>query len=105
MSRIALYTRLSCDESFIIESPNVLCTKIAKCAINSEQFENKTLREYQNYIRRWASKARGMIPPELDTFQMSLSHEICHLPTDIIDNYLQCAFRSNDKPREFIVVR
>lgn len=89
----------------MLESPNILCTKVAKCALRSERYDNQTRKEYEVYIRRWSSRHRVMIPPELDSFQMSMSHEICHLPSDIIEKQLQCAFQSKDIPREFIVVR
>jgi hypothetical protein len=45
------------------------------------------------------------VPATLNSVQMSISHEICHLHSDLTAAHLRCAFASKDKPREFIVVR
>lgn len=78
---------------------NQVCQKIVEC-----EFKNKNLSDQMKFkLGQYLGNHHTNIA--MKKFDISVGHEICDLPQEIIPRNLKCAFKVKTPPREFIMLR
>jgi hypothetical protein len=78
---------------------NQICTRIVDCALRNNYISNQTRIILENYEAKWPKRMK------MQTVDMSIAHEVCHIPADAIPTSLQCAFATKDATKELILLR